>query len=71
MAATQLAALRTLMEEIPLPTRDLVDQWAEEVNGGGEATLAEADHRLVLYAIGWYKRKLLECVSRSFSEATQ
>lgn len=71
MDATQLVALHTLMEELPLPSRALVDQWAEEVNGGGEATLAEADHRLVVRAIGWYKRELLECVSSSLSEEAQ
>jgi len=71
MAATQLVALHTLIEELPLPSRDLVDQWAEEVNGGGEATLAEADHRLVSRAISWYKRELLEYASGYSSEITQ
>ena len=63
MDTSQFAAL---LEQLPLPSRTLVDQWVDEVNGGGEATLAEADYRLALCTIAWYKCALLEAISASF-----
>lgn len=56
---THTAWAQHFVANIPRPSAEEIGRLADQASGGGEATLAEADQRLVELAIDWVSAAIL------------
>lgn len=54
---THVAWGEHILSQLPMPTSEQVQAMADAANGGGEATLAEADQRLAEAVVAWLRQQ--------------
>ena len=54
--------LKYIEEQFAAVTAEQVSLWADQASGGGEATLAESDRRLVAITLDWVSG-VLSCLA--------